>query len=101
MYYKEKIRKEEETNSPGQDTTFPVIVPPSTNVLIDASTSVRVKLIDSNIKKEEVLFCIIMVEILSYGLLMYIFALCFAYLLLLCFVSQLAIWILCFCVMLK
>jgi len=53
----------------GQDTTFPVIVPPSTNVLIDASTSVRVKLIDSNIRKEEVLFCSIMVGILSYGLL--------------------------------
>ena len=70
--HKEKRREEgkkEETNSPGQDTTFPVIVPPSTNVLIDASTSVRVKLIDSNIMKEEVLFCSIMVGILSYGLL--------------------------------
>ena len=65
----EKKEKKEETNSPGQDTTFPVIVPPSTNVLIDASTSVRVKLIDSNIMKEEVLFCSIMVGILSYGLL--------------------------------
>ena len=65
----EKKEKKEETNSPGQDTTFPVIVPPATNVLIDASTSVRVKLIDSNIIKEGVLFCSIMVGILSYGLL--------------------------------
>lgn len=62
---KKKEEEEKKSNSPGQDTTFPVIVPPSTNnVLIDVSTSVRVKLIDSNIKKEEVLlFCIIIIVI--------------------------------------